>query len=121
MIEIVIDNLIAKVNGSNVILDQSAITLNGRTVVPVRFIAESFGASVGWNERTQTVMILHDDTIIEIVIDNPIAKVNGQNVLLDQSATLLNGRTVVPARFIAESFGAAVDWNEQTRTVTIMK
>ena len=121
IIEIVIDSLVAKVNGTNVLLDQSAITLNGRTVVPARFIAENLGASVGWNERTETVTILHDDTVIEIVIDDPIAKVNGRSVLLDQSATVLNGRTVVPAHFIAESLGAAVDWNEQTRTVTITK
>ena len=49
-------------------------------------------------------------SVIEIVVDNPVARVNGTNVTLDQSAAILNGRTVVPARFIAENLGAAVEW-----------
>jgi hypothetical protein len=120
-IEIFIDNTTARVNGTNVTLDQSATLLNGRTVVPARFIAENLGANVAWDDLARKVTITRDNTIIEIVIDNTTARVNGANVTLDQSATLLNGRTVVPARFIAENLGATVEWDDLARKVTIKR
>jgi len=58
---------------------------------------------------------------IEIFIDNTTARVNGANVTLDQPATILNGRTVVPMRFVAENMGAIVDWDELARMVTVTK
>ena len=59
-------------------------------------------------------------TQIEIQIDNAATKINVTAVTLDQSATIINERTIVPVRFIAESFGAEVDWNNDTQTVTII-
>ena len=56
---------------------------------------------------------------IEIFIDNVTARVNGKNATLDQPATVLNGRTVVPARFVAENLGATVGWDELENKVTI--
>jgi phage baseplate assembly protein gpV len=118
-IEIIIDNPTARVSGGNVTLDQPATVLNGRTVVPARFIAENLGATVAWNESTRMVTVTRESTTIEIIIDNTTARVNGANVTLDQPATVLNGRTMVPARFIAENLGATVGWDGDTRTVTI--
>ena len=118
-IEIFIDNVTARVNGTNVALDQPATVLNGRTVVPARFIAENLGASVGWDELSNKVTITWGGTTLEIFIDNPTARVNGTNVALDQPATVLNGRTVVPARFVAENLGATVGWDELENKVTI--
>ena len=118
-IEIFIDNPVARVNGANVTLDQPAVTRNGRTVVPARFIAENLGATVEWDDIGRIVTITKGSTIILIQIDNPVARVNGIEVILDQPAVTLNGRTVVPARFIAENLGATVEWDEWARKVTI--
>ena len=118
-IEIFIDNLTARVNGTNVTLDQPATILNGRTVVPARFIAENLGATVGWDALSNKVTITWGGTTLEIFIDNPTARVNGTNVTLDQPATILNGRTVVPARFVAENLGAMVGWDALENKVTI--
>jgi hypothetical protein len=121
IIEIIVNNPTARVNGANVALDQSAVILNGRTVVPLRFIAESLGASVEWISETSTAIITTADTRIEVTVDNPSARVNGASVALDQSATILNGRTVVPVRFIAESLGASVDWDAASQGITIRR
>lgn len=119
VIEIIIDNPVAKVNGANVTLDQPATVLNGRTVVPARFIAESLGATVNWNGELQVVTIMKLPTILGFVIDSTRATLNDGFVELEQSAVILNGRTMVPARFIAENLGATVEWDEFTRKVTI--
>ena len=121
VIEIQVGNLIAKVNGNNVTLDQPAVLLpTGRNVIPARFIAENLGATVDWDGDTSTVIVTKGDTTILIQIDNPIAKINGKDVTLDQPAILLpTGRTVVPARFLAEALGATVDWDGETSTVII--
>ena len=118
VIEIVVNNPTAKVNGTNITLDQSATILNDRTLVPIRFIAESLGATVKWDE-TQMVTITMGSTTILIKVDSNVAKVNGTNVTLDQSAIVLNDRTMVPIRFIAENLGAAVDWDDFSQKVTI--
>ena len=120
VIEIIIDNPVAKVNGFDVTLDQSATILNGRTVVPARFIAENLGATVSWVELNQMITIMRGNITIMIQIDNPIALVNGIEIMLEQSATILNNRTVVPARFIAENLGATEGWEEWTRKATIV-
>ena len=65
--------------------------------------------------------IVQSNTIIEIEIDNPTAQVDGEDVELDQSATILNDRMVVPARFIAKTLGVTVNWNENTQIVTIVR
>ena len=114
-----IDDQIATVNGKTIVLDQAATILNGRTVVPARFIAENLGGKVDWDDPTKTVTITKGGTIIIIQIDNKTAKVNGVDVELDQSAVIINGRTMIPARFIANNLGAEVDWNGETRTVII--
>jgi len=118
-IEIVIDNTTARVNGENVTLDQPAVILSDRTMTPARFVAESLGAEVEWDGLTRKVTITKDDIIIEIVIDNTIARINGEEVTLDQPAVILNDRTMTPARFVAEALGAEVEWDGLVRKVTI--
>jgi len=120
VIEMIIDNPLVRINGENIVLDQPATILNGRTMLPIRFIAENLGAKVDWIEETQTVVITDETATIIIQIDNSVAQVNGKNIDLDQSATLLNGRTMLPIRFIAENLGAEVEWDEKMQTVKIV-
>lgn len=86
------------------------IIKEGRTLVPLRAIFESLGADVEWEQSTQTVTGKLNDTIIKLQINNKLASVNGSEVTLDVPATINNGRTLVPVRFIGESLGAKVDY-----------
>ncbi len=108
-----------KVNGDSVDFDQAPISSNGRVLVPLRAIFEALGAQVKWDNATRTVTATKGATNITVVIDNNSPTVNGVSKKLDVPAQIVNGRTLVPVRFISESLGAVVEWNEGTQTVSI--
>lgn len=99
---------------------QEATIVDGRTLVPLRAIFESLGASVEWDGKTKTVTSTLKDTTIRLTIgENKLYK-NSTEVELDVPAKILNGRTMVPARAVAESFGVSVGWSAKNRTVVLM-
>jgi len=91
----------------------------GRTMVPIRFISEAFGAEVKWIEATRTVKITWGSKTIELTIGVYTAKVDGKDVKLDAPPLIKEGRTFVPIRFISEAFNAVVDWNSKEQKVTV--
>lgn len=111
----------ASVFGEEVENDVAPIIRNDRTMLPIRFIAEALGADVEWDNDTRTVTVSADDIEIVITIDSDTAVVNGESVKLDSPAFIENDRTYLPIRFISENLGAKVEWNEETKTVTITK
>ena len=109
-----------KLNGKYMTFDVDPILMNDRTMVPFRAIFEALGCTVDWNDDTQTAKGTRNGMVIRLPIGSKNAKVNGKSVTLDQPAELVNDRTLVPLRFVSESLGAAVDWNDATQTVTII-
>jgi len=93
--------------------------IDGRTLVPLRAIFEALGAEVDWNPATRTVTGTRGDTVVVLTIGSTTPTVNGQVVPIDVPAQIVDDRTLVPVRFVAESFGVEVDWDGNTRTVTI--
>lgn len=113
------NNITVSIDGKNVAFDVPPQLINNRTMVPLRAIFEALGATVEWNNDTQTVISSKGNTIISLTINNPTMYVNGTKVSLDSPACLINGRTLVPVRAISEAFGTAVNWNGSTQTVAI--
>lgn len=99
--------------------DQSPVIREGRTLVPIRPIAESLGFEVKWTEETRTVTINKGKDNIRLVVSQKIANKNGQTINLAVPAQIVNKRTVVPVRFIAEALNYKVDWDGETQTVLI--
>ncbi|MBS3985772.1 MAG: phosphate ABC transporter substrate-binding protein PstS [Selenomonadales bacterium] len=99
--------------------DAAPQIIGGRTMVPMRLIFEALGAEVTWTEATQTVGGRQGNISISLIIGNRSATVGGRAVSLDQPAQIIAGRTFVPVRFVAESLGATVEWDEAQRTVRI--
>ncbi|MDY4975701.1 MAG: stalk domain-containing protein, partial [Clostridia bacterium] len=89
------------------------VVLNDRTLVPVRFIAESFGAQVSWEKETQTVGIAAAGKTISLQIGSQDMKVDGETVQLDVPAQTIEDRTMVPLRAIAEALGKIVFWDDR--------
>lgn len=118
-IQIVIGQKAARVDGNPVILDVAPLIINSRTMVPVRFVGEAFGASFAWDEATRKVTYVGRAKEIVLYIDQKKAQVNGTTINLDTAPVIVGGRTLVPLRFVSEHMGALVDWNEQTQTVKI--
>ena len=97
----------------------------GRTVVPIRAIVEALGGTIGWNGKERKVTINLKDTVIELWIGKPKAKVNGIEKWIDPNnhnvkPIIVNQRTMLPLRFVAENLGCTVNWNSNTRTITII-
>lgn len=107
------------INGETQSFDQGAIIMHDRTMVPLRGIFVALGASVSWDEAARKVTAEKSSTKIELVIDSSKAYVNSAEKELDSPAVIVNDRTLVPARFVSEALGATVDWNADTRTVSI--
>ena len=98
-----------------------ATIVEGRTLVPLRAIFESLGATVDWDKDTRTASSKLGDTQIKLTVGEKTLYKNGTAVALDVPATIINGRTMVPARAIADSYGVSVEWNKETRTVILTR
>ena len=97
------------------------VIVNGRTLLPVRAVIEEMGGTVGWEESTQTVTLAYKEDEIRLAIDETTAYLNGAAHTLDVPPTIINDRTMLPIRFIAESFAFEVAWNETEQKVTLTK
>ena len=113
------ENVEVIVGREKLIFDQNPVIEGGRVLVPFRAIAESLGADVMWIGETQTVTAKKDDIEIIMNIGKNIAYVNGVAINLDVAPKILNGRTLLPLRFFAESFGVEVIWDGTTNTVIV--
>lgn len=109
----------ASVFGEVKLNDVAPVVKNDRTMLPARFIAESLGADVMWDQADQQVTITKGDTVIVITIGSDTAYINEMPYTLDSPAFVENDRTYTPLRFISEQLGASVDWNEETQEVII--
>ena len=93
---------------------------DGRTLVPLRAIFEAMGATVSWNQATQTASAVKDGTTVVLKIGSTTPTINKQVKTLDVPAKIVNGRTLAPLRFVGEAFGGAVAWDGTTQRITIV-
>ncbi len=99
--------------------DQDPVIKNERTMVPLRTIAEALNADVRWDKTAKAAIITTDEITMQLPTDSTAATVNGEKVLLDTSAQVINGRTMVPLRFVAEQFALQVQWKEDSYSVQL--
>nr|WP_277614087.1 copper amine oxidase N-terminal domain-containing protein [Brevibacillus borstelensis] len=92
---------------------------DSRALVPLRPIAEGLGFDVNWNSQTRTGLIQKGDAQIKLIVSRKIAKRNGEIISLDVPAQIVNQRTMVPVRFIAEALSYDVNWDGSNQTVLI--
>lgn len=108
-------------DGKPISFDQIPIIEAGRTLVPMRGIFEAFGADVNYESKGRVVTGILGEKTVLLTIGSAKASVNGKEVILDVPAKIVNGRTLVPLRFVGESLDADVDWIKETRTVVIIR
>lgn len=111
------------VEGKAVETDQPAVIVDGRTMVPVRVVAETLGSTVDWDAETKTVTFTQGimtasmvvgDTKLTVAVDNVVS-----DMAVDVPASIINSRTMVPIRFLSETFGYGVEWDAETKTVNV--
>lgn len=111
----------ATVDDKEETLEVAPFTLEGRTMVPIRFIGEALGAKVEWNNQDRRVTLSKDDIKIELVIDRKDASVNGQTNVLDAPAVIRDDITFVPVRFVSESMKMKVFFDDGEIMITDAK
>ena len=112
---------VLKINGTDVPVETPYVVGEGVTLVPLRVITEAFGATVDWDDDSQTVSLDYPGVNILLQIGNPIAEVNGRPEKLLAAPELPNSSTMVPLRFIAETFGATVSYDDATAEILVVK
>lgn len=115
------------VNGEVKTMDVAPIIRNDRTMLPVRFLANTFGIEndgIAWDAATRTATLTGKDVKIVITIDASTMTVNGESVALDSPAIIENDRTYLPVRAIANALGVSnsnIAWDGATGTATLVK
>lgn len=125
VVSLQINHPMMEVNGVETEIDvgrgTKPIVTDGRTLVPIRAIIEAFNGVVSWDSVTQTVGLTMADDVITLVINSKTAYLNNAAHTLDVAPAVINGRTMLPIRFIAEGFNLGVAWEGDTQTVTIIR
>ncbi len=106
-------------NGMQLQMDVAPEIVAGRTFVPIRLVAETFGAEVGWDGNLREVTIKQDTKVIKLRIGSKIATIDGKSYELEAAPYIKSGRTMVPIRFVSEALGLSVYWEPQRQLVYI--
>jgi len=125
VVSLTLDNPIMQVNGEDTEIDPgrgtAPVVINGRTLVPIRAIIEAFGGKADWKSATSTVVLTMEDDILELKPGSTTAYLNNSEYHMDVAPTVIKERTMLSIRFVAESFNLGVAWDDDTKTVYIVK
>jgi len=108
-----------QLNGEIMNFDVPARLEEGRTLVPMRAIFEALGANVNWDDAAQTITATRENTVISMRIGSIAPTINGQTIYIDVPPAVIDGRTLVPLRFVIEALDIPMHWEAETRTVVI--
>ncbi len=113
------NNIKVFLDDTQIVFDVSPRIVNDRTMVPLRAIFEALGATVEWDNATQTITAYNSQYKIRARIGEYDLDINNISIKMDTTPIVINGRTLVPVRFISSAFNCDVNWIEQSQTVII--
>ncbi len=119
-----IDSNIYEVNGVAKVMDASPYVKAGRTYVPVKYLGLALGVAekdVVWDATAQKATLTLGDKKVELTIGSTSYTVNGEAKTMEVAPEITNGRTMLPARYVAEALGFNVGWDASTRTILVSK
>ena len=108
-----------KLKGEEVVFDQGPILVNEKPMIPLRAVFEKMGASISWDNSTETVLAMCGDTIVMIQIGNEKMFKLDEAIVLETPAMLVNDRTLIPIHAISDIWGCNIEWNSETNEVVI--
>ena len=106
-------------NGEMYTLDQPPVIINDRTLVPIRLITESLDGIVKWEDNKKPIIIQYNGHELKLLINSDKIWVDGNEMKIDVPARIINNRTLIPIRVVSEQLGMSVDYDQQTRCVSI--
>jgi len=118
-VQLTIDKPEISVNGKVSVIDQAPVIVDGNTLVPVRFIVEALGGEVLWDNDERKAIVMKDNHLIDAWLGKKDLVMDGERVTAEVAPQLINERTMIPLRLLAEKMGWKVTWNNDTRSVTL--
>ncbi len=113
------------IDGEKVIFSSDSgspfIDSNGRSLVPLRITTETYGCSVYWDNENRNAIVYKDGVTVVCPIDESYIEINGERVEIDTAAVIKDGRTYLPIRCVLEAMGAAVGWENASKTVLVTR
>ena len=104
-------------------MDAAAFVENGRTYLPVRYVAEPFGIRTSWDSASRTVTLSRGLVTVKLTIGSKTITISEQGVtntvLMDVAPIIKDGRTCLPVRYIADAFGIKTSWSSQLQLVKL--
>ncbi|HYE68651.1 MAG TPA: N-acetylmuramoyl-L-alanine amidase family protein [Anaerovoracaceae bacterium] len=107
-------------DGTDVVSDSPPVIVDGRTLIPARAVFEAMGGAVNWDEASREITVTVNKVNVKLVIDSRKAYINGTEMTLDVPARIIKNRTMIPVRFVSESVGCQVSWDDKNRIVSIV-
>lgn len=120
-IQLIINQSTAQVGNQSVSLDAAPTLMNGTTMVPLRFVSETMGATVNYRAEQNRIDIQLGNKFISLVIDSDTVYTAQGAVKLPVAPKVVNGRALVPLRFVTEQMGMRVEWEGTTKTIQIFQ
>lgn len=99
--------------------DMPAVIIDGRTMLPMRQIAQELGCEVNWNEAAKQIYVMRGSDIVVFTVDSKTGYENGKEFTMDVPATIVNDRTMLPVRALADALHLNIKWDDPNRTVSI--
>jgi trimeric autotransporter adhesin len=118
-----IGSLTYTLDGKNFTMDVAPVIKDGRTLLPLRFAAEAAGVNseeVIWDSVRKTVTLIRGDRVVQVTIGSTAMLINGAVVTMDVAPEIMDGRTMLPIRWIGMALRANVEWDATARTVTVI-
>ncbi|NGZ74160.1 family 10 glycosylhydrolase [Saccharibacillus alkalitolerans] len=106
-------------DGQRIQGDVDPYIVSNTTLVPMRLVSENLGAQIKWSQSEKVVTINQGGTLLSIPLGSKTAFVNGNSVELEASVASLNGRIMVPLRFVGQGLGLGVNWDQASQTITL--
>jgi len=113
-------SIMIRLDGADIVSDSPPVIVNGRTLVPARAVFEAMGGTVNWSEASREVSVTVNNVNVKLKIDSKKAYIDGTEKTLDVPARIIKNRTMIPVRFVSESLGCQVSWDDKNRIVSIV-
>lgn len=112
--------IVIQIDGEKMIpKDMPAVAIDGRTILPMRQIAQELGCEVVWNEEAKQVYVINEDYTLVFEIDKKTGYKNGKAFTMDVPPMIVNDRTMLPVRALATALDLNITWDDPSRTVSI--
>ena len=112
--------IVVKIDGKTMTpKDMPAVAIDGRTLLPMRQIAQELGCEVTWNEEAKQAYVINDDYTLVFEMNKATGYKNGKTFTMDVPPMIVNDRTMLPVRALASALDLNIQWDDATRTVSI--